>query len=277
MPEEQEDDYPFVVFDVADRLFCVNCSQIDGMTLLQEYTLVPNAPEEVRGIMKLRDSVITLLDLRVLLNMESLETQYREFCDMIDDRRRDHERWVEALENTAHDNVPFSLATDAHQCALGKWRDSFHCDVNEVNFKLDRLDTPHTSLHHSALEILDLWADGDTPANRKAIMSIYNKVKEVYMPMVLSLLEETKEVFHASVFREMVITLNSQENCGIVVEHIHSVEHLSDVHDENGIHYFLDQNYVRSIRRSEKIDGLIMELDPFALVELIADFKPPQI
>jgi len=270
-----KDRFPYIVFHVADNLFCVNSVHVAGIIQLQEYTPIPSAPRQVRGMMKYRDSVVTLFDLRGALNMGSLEEQYDQFCHMIDQRKQDHERWVRALEDTIQNGAPFTLATDPHQCALGKWRDSFHSEIGEVNFQLNQLDNPHASLHHSALEILDLQSGEDTPASRRAIAAIFDHVKNTYMPTVLSMLEDMKHVFRACVFREMILLLNGRENLGIIVENVHSVENLSNICDAKVLNQFANFSYITSVKRSEKVEGLILELDMAALVDQIADFKPP--
>lgn len=274
---ENDNLFPSIVFDVAGNLFSVNSRYIEGIVQLKDYTEAPNAPKEARGHMQYRGAAVALFDLRAALNMGSLEQQYDEFCHMIDGRKEDHVRWVRALEDTAQRNAPFPLATDPHQCALGKWRDSFHCDVGEVNFQLRQLDTPHNSLHHSAVDILNLWKDGDTAANRKAIMAIYDHVKNTYMPLVLSMLDETKHVFRESIFREMVLLLNDRKNFGVIVENVHSVEHLSDICDASLISRFVDYTYITAVKRSEKIDGLILELNLSKVVDETTGFHPPEL
>ncbi len=266
-----DDLYPSIVFDVAGELFSVNSKHIDGIVQLQDYTRTAGAPKGVRGMMQYRGAAITLYELRAAMDMGSLEDEYDEFCKMIDARKGDHERWVQALEKTAKEHAPFSLATDPHKCALGKWRDAFQCDIDEVNFQLGRLDVPHGALHDSGQQIVDLWAKGDMPGNRAAIIAIYDHVHEVYMPTVLSMLEDLKHVFRSSVFREMVLLVNGFENFGVIVEKIHSVEHLTDLCDAKLINKFTDYSYITGVKRSEKTEGLIANLD---IHELVRELNP---
>lgn len=268
MSMENDNMYPSIVFDVAGNLFSVNSKYIDGIVQLQEYTQDASAKGPIRGMMQYRGSAVTLYELRKAMDMGSLEDEFDKFCEMIDARKGDHERWVAALEETARTGAPFTLATDPHKCALGKWRDAFESDIDAVNFQLSQLDVPHASLHKSAEQILGLWKEGgDDPANHKAIMAIYEHVRDVYMPSVLSMLEEIKHLFRGAVFREMVLLLNVREHFGVIVENIHSVEHLTEVSDASLLRKFAQYSYITSIQKSDKLKGLIANIDMGKLLE----------
>ena len=55
---------------------------------------------------------------------------------------------------------------------------------------------------------------------------ILEDVKQNYMPAILKLLDETKDVFRSSVYKEMVLLLDGTK-WGIVVDEIISVENLT--------------------------------------------------
>lgn len=258
---ENENQYPYIVFDVAGNLFSVNSLYNNGIVQLGEYTRNHTSKGAARGMMQYWDRSITLFDLRTALGLGSLEDEYDEFCQMIDARKDDHERWVAALEKTAKERAPFTLATDPHKCALGKWRDAFKTDIDEVNFRLNQLDTPHTALHKSAGEILALQKRGNTLEIEKAVLSIYNHVHDVFMPSVLSMLDDLKQVFRSSVFREMVLMLKDPPDVGIIVENIRSVEYLSELCDATLLRKFSKYNYITSIKRGEHSDDLIANID----------------
>jgi len=264
---QEEIVFPSIVVDIGGELYSVNSSNISGIVQLQDYRTLPNTPEAVRGMFHYRDTAVVLIDMRAMMDVGSLATQYAEFCQMIDDRKQDHVRWVNALERTVHQREPFTLATDSHQCALGKWCDQFHSEIGEVNLQLNRLADPHAALHHSAVTILEVMRDGDDQQHQQKIDTIYQRVKTGYMPEVLSLLDEMKEIFRTSVFREMVLLLNGRETVGLIVDKVLSVEDLYPVSDASKMDSFLNLPYVNAIQRSKKIPGLILDLDVHCLLE----------
>ncbi len=269
--------YPSIVVDIGDNLFSVNSSQIDGILQLNGYRKLPDVPAEIRGIFQNRNKAVVLVDMRIAFNMDSLEQKYTDFCHMIDDRKQDHIRWVNALEQTIRSNEPFTLATDSHKCALGKWVDQFHSDIGEVNFQLRKLDPPHASLHHSAVEIINMMAE-DASVHKDEISRIFIQVKEKYMPAVLTILEEMKEIFHTSVFREMVLLINGRTELGIIVDKVLSVEELTSVnHGNSQFNTFLDIPYIKNVQQSEKMPGLILEIDLDTLLSRIGKLHLPQL
>ncbi len=267
-----ESQYPHIVFDVAGNLFSVNSLYNAGIVQLGDYTRNHTSKGAARGMMRYWDRTITLFDLRSALGLGSLEEEYEQFCQMIDARKDDHERWVAALEKTARERAPFTLSTDPHNCALGKWRDAFQTDIDEVNFQLSQLDTPHAALHKAAGEILALQKQGNTVEVEKAVHEIYEHVHDVFMPAVLSMLDELKQVFRSSVFREMVLVLKEPANVGIIVENIRSVEYLTDLCDATLLRKFSKYNYITAIMRGERSDDLIANIDMNCLLrELCAE------
>lgn len=252
--------YPSIVVDIGGELYSINSSYISGIVQLQNYRTLPNTPNTVRGMVYYRNTAVVLIDLREVMNLESLAKQYTAFCRMIDDRKQDHVRWVNALEETAHRGAPFTLATDSHKCALGKWCDGYQSDIGEVNLQLDRLADPHEALHHSAVTILELLAEKNVE-HREEIDTLYQRVKTKYMPEVLTLLDEMKEIFRTSVFRELILILNGRETVGLIVDKVLSVEDLTPVSTSFVADDFLEMPYVNSVQRSKKIPGLILDLD----------------
>lgn len=267
--EQEKIVYPSIVVDIGGELYSINSSNISGIVQLQDYRTIPNTPEAVRGMFHYRDTAVVLIDMRSVMNVRSLAKEYGEFCQMIDARKQDHINWVNALERTAHHREPFTLATDHHKCALGKWCDQFQSDIGEVNLQLERLSQPHAALHHSAVTVLDLLEKGDSQENRQKIDRLYEKVKNGYMPDVLSLLEDMKEIFRTSVFRELVLLLNGRETVGLIVDKVLSVEDLLPVSDSSKMDSFLEQPYINSVHRSRKLSGLILDLDVTCLLNML--------
>ena len=66
-------------------------------------------------------------------------------------------------------------------------------------------------------------------------------------------MDETKDYFRTSIYKEMVLVLD-RINCGIAVDEIAGIEDL----DELG---WDGQDYIRNVLQSAKYKGLIFELD----------------
>ena len=84
---------------------------------------------------------------------------------------------------------------------------------------------------------------------------ILEDVKQNYMPAILKLLDETKDVFRSSVYKEMVLLLDGTK-WGIVVDEIISVENLTVI-EQKGEHVVGQTSFIRNVLEREKQDGLI--------------------
>lgn len=62
----------YLVFTLLDREFAFKAEQIQGVERLVDVTPVPNVASWVRGVINLRGSIASVVDLRAFLDMEQL-------------------------------------------------------------------------------------------------------------------------------------------------------------------------------------------------------------
>lgn len=62
----------YLVFSLADRELAVKAEFVQGVERLVDLTPVPNVVPWVRGVMNLRGSIVSVVDLRMLLDLELL-------------------------------------------------------------------------------------------------------------------------------------------------------------------------------------------------------------
>jgi len=266
---DEEKVYPSIVFEVGNGLFSVDSRYIETIMQLPPCERVPDARPEIKGIFHYRGKTITMFDLRLVMKMNSREKDFSDFCKMIDARKQDHINWVEALDETAATDAPFRLATDYHKCALGRWCDSFQCDVAEVNYQINRISEPHRLLHETAGKVHDILSDKNDANRHETAKAVVNQLRKTYMSKVLDLLEDTKNVFRDSYFREMALVLSGDRNLGLVADNILAVEELTPISEADEVNRFLPEPYITSVMRSKKIHGLILGLDIHKLLNVI--------
>jgi purine-binding chemotaxis protein CheW len=61
-----------LIFSLADQKFAVKAEQVQGVERLTELTPLPNVVPWVRGVMNLRGSIVSVVDLRMFLGLEQL-------------------------------------------------------------------------------------------------------------------------------------------------------------------------------------------------------------
>src|SRR5436853_4173989 len=62
----------YLVFSLADHEFAVKAEQVQGVERLTELTPLPNVVPWVRGVMNLRGSIVSVVDLRMFFGLEQL-------------------------------------------------------------------------------------------------------------------------------------------------------------------------------------------------------------
>ncbi len=62
----------YLVFSLADRELAVKAEQVQGVERLTDLTPVPNVQPWVKGVINLRGSIISVVDLRMFLDLEPL-------------------------------------------------------------------------------------------------------------------------------------------------------------------------------------------------------------
>lgn len=260
--------YPSIVIKIQGGLYSVNSKYISTILQLPGYETLPDAPPFITGIFYYRNEIVEMLDLRRVFGMPTLNQEYGGFADMLDARKQDHIHWVMELERTLESGEKFTMATDPHQCAFGKWYDSFHCDNNALAYHLKKIDEPHKRLHQAADETVKCKKQCDECIRDECLKAVLKRTKEQYMPLIVGLLDEAKSIFKSTVYHEMILVLSGGLRLGIVVDEVLSVEDLSKTREQEALHRFHSSPYITGIEESRNMPGLILELDVPKIMEL---------
>ncbi len=59
-----------VVFRINEEQFAIDASKVSGINEVLNITPVPKAPDYIKGLCNLRGSILSILDMHKLLNME---------------------------------------------------------------------------------------------------------------------------------------------------------------------------------------------------------------
>lgn len=257
-------EYPFIVFRIEKGLYCVNSRHISTIMQLPKYQALPDAQPCVTGIFAHRDAFVEMFDIRSALGFPALTQEYEAFAHMLETRKQDHIHWVSELERTVETGEKFTLATDPHKCAFGMWYDQYAFGDDAASRHLRKIEEPHRHLHEAADEVAKCARNCESCTRDECLKSILHRVKEESMPQIIHLLEETKEIFRATVYHEMVLVLESSE-LGLVVDEVLSVEDLTQAPSQDALGAF-HSSLIANVKFSARTPGLILELN---LSELI--------
>ncbi len=266
--QTEVNEIPSIIFKSGSNYFAILSENVTSISILPEnLTGLPEAPDYIRGLASLREACIPVLDLRTVLKAPKLSLEVKEFEDMIEERKKDHQRWAAELVRSIDEERPFTLTADPHQCAFGKWYDSYKTSNSMVQFQLKKIDEPHKRLHKVAEETQKVLTITDEEKREAALDEIKNQLENQILPTMLHLLDDTKKIMGDSI-REMMLVLNDGEKqAAIAVDEVLRVEHLEPVADNLKIDDVHQMNYVTGILKSK--DQVVLLLDEKRLLDLM--------
>lgn len=216
--------YPWVVFILHKTQMAISAECVLSMVVVSKPSTIFSAPTHIRGVIDLRGAIVPLIDLRVRLSMPSFLSEIEAFCSLMDQREQDHRRWLQELEDSVREQRQFTLATDPHQCAFGKWYDSYKPTSYTLANLLKQFEAPHQVIHSIAEKVCVLEKKGDTAGAHKVIAECHDKE----LALMITLFGQAKQ-YYRNQSREIAIVLKHQGKLvAMVVDSIESVEHFEE-------------------------------------------------
>ena len=256
---------PWVITEVRRQLFAFNASAVKEMVIMPEVIQVPGVPKYMRGVMNLRGRVVPVLDLRQRLGMPAAVEDNAELCGMMEQRAQDHRRWIDELEASVRENRRFTLATDPHQCAFGKWYDKFQTSSIIVAGFLKKFAAPHARVHALAADVDGLIAKGQREEANKRIQN----ARSVELAEMLELFHAFPETIRAAQAEIAVVLDGAACKFAVCVDAVVGVERFAEgaveTLEENSLHQ--QNRMVSSVARRAKGNELVMILATGSLTD----------
>lgn len=222
---------PWVLLDINNVIYATSCESVLSLNQLPKVTPLPDAPAEIRGVINFRGRLIQLVDTRTLLNIKTITNDINDFNTMIDQRCNDHLNWINTLEKTVLNNEEFTLQTNPHKCAFGKWYDSYDSKNTNIMFSttFTKFDKPHKEIHQIGITAKELIEKGD----KDAAVKLINDTKDTKLKEMLGLFDDLKEAYNESRKEIAVVIGKNEQNCvSLSVDQIVAIEHLSEIDED---------------------------------------------
>lgn len=270
--QKAEKSLPWVTFKLAGQYYAVNSAYVVSIDRApEEVTGISYASDYIRGVMEFRGGIIPLADMRRLLGMKSMDDELGEFVAMLETRKQDHINWVETLKKSVHEGTAFTLATDPHKCAFGRWYDHYETDNASVRYHLNKIDEPHKALHACADEVQKCTKECTTCKRGECLKKPLERAMSQYMPTIVALLEDAKQVFREE-YREMAVVLqNGEKLAGLLVDEASGVEQLAFLEDDPPVGGNpTEKELVKGVAKRTGGGQMVLVMDGGDAVELIA-------
>lgn len=194
----------YVLFKVNESVYALKAEYVMGIKAYEDSTSVTGSADYIKGLITHLDYIVPVISLRTLFNLPVVADELRDFMDK---RVQDHVEWVDALERTVRDGVPFTRTTNPNKCAFGVWYDSFETSNNSLSVHLKHIDAPHKAIHNIGAEILECLRAGEQEAAEIKLANMRNKE----FTTTIRLLEEISNAYIEGQ-REIVIICQMDGN-----------------------------------------------------------------
>lgn len=155
--EENSEALTVFTFWVGDELFAINISNILSITQdLDSLLRTPVKSKGLTGIINYLGSPVAVYNFAEMLGIPSTREIKSETVELLNAREQDHVDWVDALEKSLKEGVPFEKSRDPNMCEFGKWYNKFETRDEALTDIMTRFDQPHKAIHALADELLGM-------------------------------------------------------------------------------------------------------------------------
>ena len=217
-------DMPWAIVSLKNQLFALPSQDLREILQMPETAEVPGAPAYIRGVINLRGRVIPVMDLRKRLGLPSALEEIQAFCGMMQQREQDHRNWLNELEASVRQRRPFGLTTDPHQCAFGKWYDSYHAGNVWVAALLRKFDKPHQQIHAIAGDVERLKDNQQYEQAQQVIA----RTRDGLLAGMVKLFAELRDLVRSEQRETAMVLAQGNKLLGVTVDAAQSIERLLD-------------------------------------------------
>jgi len=258
--QEERTDLPDVIFTLQDEKYSISSKYVLHIEVLPEITPMAGMEPHCRGIIIFNDQSVPVYDMRKIFDISNF---HEELEAMMHQRIEDHEHWVNALEDSVRQGTEFTLTTDPHECAFGKWYDSFETDNSYLSMYLKSIEAPHSAIHKTGETVKKLMAEGKKEEAEKVI----NEMKATDFAKTKKLLANISTIYQEGMREMLIIMQVGDELKSMVVDSISSIKKLTDLCELPPNMPYGKSQYVERLAKDyhdDKMDVILM-LNPYEL------------
>lgn len=264
----------WLVFHVDSQRYAIPVACIEEIIRENSIQVVqlPGMNQGMTGLARWREQIVPRLDLRTVLGLPPMADKTAELIQTLRQREADHVNWLKELEASVWEDRPFTLATDPHKCAFGKWYDRIRSDersreaFTNRNMGLLRVlqafDQPHTNIHAVAHQIESLKKQ----QQRDQAQNLINKTRDTVLAAMVRLFHEAGEYIHRFHQSTLLILHHADTHLCLVIDSIDLIVQVDNVSLQAIDHPSGVSRLPVRVSQGEKAEGLVMHIEPDDLV-----------
>lgn len=158
-----------ITFDSDGTRYCVPIEQVRYIQKDSVTTTRIDTDKGAYHVVRYEGQPVPVLDFADWVGAKAVYRHNKELIEILEHREQDHVDWINALEVSLRTNTPFTKARDPHQCAFGKWYDTFKTDDDMLADLMRDFDEPHRRIHGLADHLFEVKESDGTEAALKIL------------------------------------------------------------------------------------------------------------
>ena len=221
-------DVDYFVFSAKDYLLALPYFNIIQIVDSPVCTVVPNMPPHVRGVIDFMGCPIPLIDTRVRLSLKSRQDDVTDMVTTFLQRKQDHLNWISKLKDAVDNDKEITVEKNPHNCAFGKWYDTYRPNTLALSSYMSRFDMPHKAIHNLAVQAEKLILDGQ----KHQAKSLISAAEQNELKTLVALFDGFDEQMRLS-YQEYAVVVNHRgRTVSLAIDTVKYFEKLDEiVHD----------------------------------------------
>lgn len=218
-------DVDYFVFSARDCLLALPYYNIIQIVDSPTCTVMPTMPPYVRGVIDFMGEAVPLIDTRVRLSLVSRQEEVTEFVNTFLQRKQDHLNWIARLKDAVDNDKEITVERNPHNCAFGKWYDTYRPNSLALASYMKRFDAPHKVIHDLAVQAEKLVIAGQKEQARSLIAAAEgNELKNL-----VALFDGFEEQMRQSYLEYAVVVTHGGRKFSLSIDSINYFEKLDDI------------------------------------------------
>lgn len=210
---------------VGEHTFAIPLEWIRNIVQTPDIVPLPNAPPHIRGTVLMIDGWTSLVDMRRVCGLRTVQDERDELVGQLRIRQQEHQSWLDRLAESAESEAPFDGEVDPTKCAFGRWYAGFVPPNPRMVMLFEQFGDAHVAVHEVAIEVAKLQRQGKHEEARRRVALA--RTRE--LARLLILFDRTYAMIE-DVNREVTISLQAGGvSVSIAVDTVHRVENVTMV------------------------------------------------
>lgn len=219
----------YLLAQIDQLIMAIPASEVIHIGQRPKLKSIPQADQAIPGVMQFRESVVSVIDLRILLGYKPMQQHIDEIHSLMMSRKQDHIDWINELEASVLEERAFQKGTDPTSCAFGKWFYSYETSDKSLEMMLKRFEYPHNQVHATAEKVLSITEEG----RKEDALAMIESVRNQEMQTMIKLFDSFSEAFAESMHELVVILQIGSDRYGVTFDKVHSVQRLEPMPEED--------------------------------------------